>query len=125
MTTETKAAALREKCFDASNALLPAPVLPMRVLYALEPLILAIAELQAVRGTANNLAAWGASSTLSPELLRETMKLKALLDQLTPIETAVLAERERCAKLAENWATRQNDIRSAALEMLAEQIRKG
>ena len=93
MTTETNAAALREKCFDASNALLPAPVLPMRVLYALEPLILAIAELQAVRGTANNLAAMNAKQFTDDSLHMSEIHMASVA-----LEAAMLAERERCAK---------------------------
>jgi len=124
MTTETNAAALREKCFDASNALLPAPVLPMRVLYALEPLIQAIAELQGAKGAVLTEYVANAQMTAHEKAIHNAAKLQGLAGNMELLE-AVLTERERCAKLAENWATRQNDIRSAALEMLAEQIRKG
>ena len=39
------------------------------------------------------------------------------------IEAAVLEEREACAKVCETMARRTNDIRSAALESAAENIR--
>lgn len=39
------------------------------------------------------------------------------------IEEAILMEREACAKLVEDMATRTEDIRRAALEMAAEAIK--
>jgi hypothetical protein len=39
------------------------------------------------------------------------------------IEAAVLAEREACAKVCDRMAQRTQDIRSAALESAAENIR--
>jgi len=39
------------------------------------------------------------------------------------IEAAVLAEREACAKVCDRMASRCNDIRAAALESAAENIR--
>ena len=39
------------------------------------------------------------------------------------LEAAVKAEREACAKVCERMARRTEDIRSAALEMAAENIR--
>tara|TARA_R110000868_G_scaffold175193_1_gene412146 strand:+ start:289 stop:486 length:198 start_codon:yes stop_codon:yes gene_type:complete len=40
------------------------------------------------------------------------------------IDEAVLAEREACAKVCETMARRTNDIRRAALEIAAENIRE-
>lgn len=41
------------------------------------------------------------------------------------VRDAVLAERERCAAFCERYAQRFTDIRRAALEMAAENIRAG
>ncbi len=59
---------------------------------------------------------------LLEELVREVGFKRAEL-WLKRINEAVLAEREACAKVCDHMAARCNDIRAAALESVAENIR--
>ena len=80
------------------------------------------AEDEAFEELAKRQGDWGLQGSRKHQILRyvENAERKAVIDE---VAKAVLAEREACAKVCDRMAQRTQDIRSAALESAAENIR--